>query len=135
MFAELNEALTNASSSDNATQTILDAFDSVTSNATFAENFGEYVTVQGMQDLEAFMELMGAVDHFAGELVTKENIADSNLYQSESIASTINNYIGAVKIAGGMENPPTLAPGQILVYVDASGNVVCLPFEIYPATR
>ena len=89
---------------------------------------------QGMKDINAALEILGAVDHVA-DSYTNEELADKNLYASDVVAEQLNNYINAVQaVASGMDvSGLNAGANDIVVFVAQNGAVSVMPSAAYLA--
>ena len=88
---------------------------------------------QGAKDLEAALEIMGAVGHIAGTYTDPESLSNANLYSSDSVAQQLDNYIAAVKAVASMDTTAlgAISDGSITVFIAADGSISAVPTTAY----
>lgn len=125
----LNSYLAGATSTENLTSEGL--FNYLSNNAPSSfdmDDFMGFAGDQGVQDVNAALEILGAVHHVSGTY-SNDELANPNLYASDVVAEQLNNYITAVKaVASGMDlSALNAGANDITVIIAADGTVAVLP--------
>ena len=88
---------------------------------------------QGAKDLQAALEIMGAVKHVAGTYTDKDSLSDPDLYASDSVAEQLDNYISAINAAANMDTSAltNLGVGSVAIFITEDGSVSVVPGAAY----
>ena len=92
---------------------------------------------QGSKDIQAALEIMGAVSHVAGTYTDKDSLSNPNLYESDSVAEQLDNYINAVKAVANLDTTGlgTVGNNTITVFVANDGTVSVVPSAAYLVSK
>ena len=106
-------------------------------------NLGENLNGEGgklMSDVNAALEIMGAVGHIAGTYTDKDTLSNPNLYSSESVGEQLNNYISAIKAVANMDSATlatlnSLGSNSVTIFVAEDGSISVVPGAAFLANK